>query len=255
MSLNDCWENYLLYGGFPERLEYSEPKEIYKRINEIYNDMILNDVLYRHKIDNVPNFINLSRFLMNNVSKKISLNKVSKMMENDWKIKISISAIAEYISYLEESLIIKKMDYFSNSTKQLLSNLCRYFCADVGLRNALSKFPEHGKGRVLENILYLHLNNNQYDLYGISLDNVRNENENYKEIDFYVGENNKGLANIQVSGFLNKDNFDFEVGNFLHIKNNNKNICLVPNMEEYYERENVYVFDMIKWLLQSEIKF
>jgi predicted AAA+ superfamily ATPase len=213
----------------PERLNYQENDKIFQYIDSVYNDILVHDILERRSIMNITNFNNFSNFMMSNSSKRISLTKIENLINSTYGVKIDKVTICNYIMNLQEALLIKKIDYVNNNTMMILQNLCRYYAADIGIKNSFSEKNIYATGQTIENIVYLELIKRGYKVNGISFyDTSPNRDQSIstsKEIDFVCSKNTKHF-NIQVTTNLVPENYSSEIGNFNYLKNDYENILL-----------------------------
>ena len=83
---------------------------------------------------------------------------------------------------LEESFIFYRTDRYDVKGKRLLKTLGKYYCADVGIRNAVLGSSASDLGHMLENIVYLELKRRGYEVYIGKYDDM--------EIDFIAKKRN-----------------------------------------------------------------
>ena len=107
---DDSLAKYLQFGGLPGLvkigLDEDDAREYQK---DIYNTVLLKDVILRNNIRNVVFLENLTRFLADNIGKLISANSVAKYMKSQGQ-SITSTTIIEYIKYLAEAYIVHKVN-------------------------------------------------------------------------------------------------------------------------------------------------
>ena len=124
---------------------------------DIFNTVLLKDVIMRNQIRNVPFLSNLVRFLADNTGKLISANSIAKFMRSEGK-SITPTLITNYISSLCEAYIIKKVNRFDIHGKRIFESNDKYYFADHGIRNAIAGGTREGDiEKVMENIVFQHL--------------------------------------------------------------------------------------------------
>lgn len=88
--------NYIENGGFPEYLKTG----LADVLMQVFNDIILRDIILRYKIKNSTVIKQLAVWLISHVGKPFSGNSLKKM----WQIGSS-SSIMEYLSYFEDTYL------------------------------------------------------------------------------------------------------------------------------------------------------
>ena len=179
---------YLLGGGFPEALALGE-----RFLAQIYSDIITKDIERRYSIRHRSTFREFSKYVVSNVSKEMSYNK----MKNIFGIK-SVHTVKNYLGFMEKAYLAFKIDKYSNKLKQQVLSSKKVYCIDTGLANALGFRIEEERGRLLENVIAIEL------LRRKSYWNIHSEvyfwqDYRHREVDFVVTEGNSIKQLIQVS--------------------------------------------------------
>ena len=149
---------YIQYGGLPGLtkigLDEDDARE-YQR--DIYHTVLLKDVIMRNKIRNVTFLENLVTFIADNVGKIISANNIAKYMKSQGE-NITSTTVIEYIKFLTEAFIIRKVNRYDIHGKKLFETNDKYYFEDIGIRNAIVGGNREGDiEKVIENIIYQHL--------------------------------------------------------------------------------------------------
>ena len=171
---------YMETGGFPRIVmtgDTSLAKEYLDRI--IYRDILGTENL-RH-----PEAIRtLAYYLLSNVGKEFSF----RSLKNISGLKHE-STVKDYLGYLRDAYLIDIVKKFDPSLKVQETYGKKVYAIDSSFIS-LGKRRERDMGRVLENIVYLHLNQTEQDIfYG----------KNSKEVDFVVCESLKPMKIINVT--------------------------------------------------------
>jgi len=155
---DDALAKYIQFGGLPGLVKIGldeEDAREYQR--DIYNTVLLKDVVLRNKIRNVTFLENLVRFLADNVGKIISANSISKYMKSQGQ-SVNSTTIIEYARFLTEAFIIHRVGRYDIHGKRLFDSNDKFYFEDHGIRNALCGGTRLGDiEKVIENIVYQHL--------------------------------------------------------------------------------------------------
>lgn len=149
---------YIQYGGMPGLIKVGLDENDARQYQcDIYNTVLLKDVVRRNNIRNVMFLENLVRFIADNTGKLISANSISKYMRSQGE-NITPTAVGNYIRALCESYMIKRINRYDIHGKRLFESNDKFYFEDNGIRNALAGGTREGDiEKVIENVVYSHL--------------------------------------------------------------------------------------------------
>ena len=158
---------YLNYGGLPglAMIGLEVEEHIWGYLRDVYNSIILTDIIARHNVRNVAFLMNLVRFFADTTGKLHSVNSICKYMKNSG-LDISARIIASYLDYFKEAYLISPVRRYDLHGKKILEINDKLYFGDVGLRNFVT-----GGGRdadiekIIENVVYSHLLHQGYEVY------------------------------------------------------------------------------------------
>ena len=208
---DESFDKYLQYGGMPNLAHFDLNDEIvYEYLRNLYNTIIVKDVISRYAIRNVNFLRNLSLFIAENTGSLISAKKISDYLKSQ-QIKISPSVVQDYLLYLSQAFFIHKVKRSDLQGKKIFEINEKYYFNDIGMRNALIGYKTTDIAKILENIVFVHLKIAGYD--------VTVGQDRHKEIDFVAKKKNE-LLYVQVTYLLDRQStIDREFGNLQKIKN------------------------------------
>ena len=189
----ESFSDYLLHGGMPEFLN-TKNKEV---LFALFNDLIYRDIVVRHGLRNPKIVKELGVFLATNAGKEFTYNSLAKSFELG-----SSNTVASYISYFEDAYLFFSVPRFSYSLKQQLKNPKKIYGIDTGLITHLSMSFSKDLGRLLENLVFIHLKRLGKEIYYY---------RQKGECDFIVSKDRKVNMAVQVCYELNSDNHKREV--------------------------------------------
>lgn len=235
--------DYLVWGGFPKRFEFSSD-DARKYLNEINETIILNDLINRYKIRKTEIFKNIARFILISNARIISARSIEKSL-NAQKIDCSIATITKYISYLEEAYAIEHIKQYSSKAKKELTFYTKMYNADVALNSIHCIDSRYDLTHNLENIVYNELLYMQYNLKVFTINN--------KEIDFIAEKNGKKYF-IQVAySVADEKTYEREFAPFALLDNANQKI-LITNDELDYSTSTVRHIKLKDFLLMNDLE-
>ncbi len=140
-------KEYLQMGGFPEAYKFG--KAI---ISRIYEDILTKDILLRYKITKIEALKNLTNYIITNSSQEATYSKLA----NIFGIK-HVSTISNWISYLENSFLIFRVERFDYKLKQQFIAPKKFYTIDTGLVNSIGFQFSDNIGRLIENCVAVEL--------------------------------------------------------------------------------------------------
>jgi len=189
----ETFKEYMEKGGFPEFLVYKNPQYL----QQLFNDIILRDIVVRHKLKTPKPVKELALYLMTNSGKEVSYNRLKKTFNFG-----SANTVISYMGFYEENYLIFTVPKFSYSYKKQIANPKKVYSIDPGLARANSVSFSEDLGRILENIVFMHLRKDSKGIYF-----YREKNE----CDFLVKEKERITKAIQVCHTINEENKDREI--------------------------------------------
>ena len=229
---------YIHYGGFPEIVQSKD----FEELAQIYQDIIIKDLLVRKKIRDSKDFRELSLFLLSNVGKKISFNNLKELLEFS-----NTSKVKNYIDFLREAYIFFTVNKYDYSLKKQIVNKKKVYAIDTGLVNAVSFQFSENKGRLLENAVFLELKRRDKEIYYF---------EDKKECDFIIKSGRTITQIIQVADNLsNPRTRKREIGGLklaMGKLNLAKGMIITYDVEEKIVEDNkqIVVIPFWKWPLK-----
>ena len=219
---SEAFLKYIKYGGLPYLINLKLEDDIaYDYLKSVYNTILLKDVVKRHRIRNIAFLERLTMYLADNTGSLVSAKKISDFLKSQ-KTNISPNVVLNYLSHLESAFFIFKVLRSEIAGKKIFEIGEKYYFEDLGLRHTIIGYRQADIGRVLENLVFIHLKRSGYD---ITVGRV-----GVKEIDFACEKKGERLY-VQVAYMITDQAVhDREFGNLLKIKDNFTKI--VVSMDE-----------------------
>ena len=210
---DDALSKYIQFGGLPGLARIGLDDDALEYQKDIYNTVLLKDVILRNKIRNVVFLENLTRFLADNVGKIISANSVSNYMKSQGQPTTS-ATILEYTRFLSEAYMLHKVGRYDIHGKRLFETNDKFYFEDHGVRNALvGGNRERDIEKVIENIVYQQLVRMGYEVTVGQLQ--------AGEIDFVCAKKGGKRIYVQASYIIaSEETRNREFGNLASIKDN-----------------------------------
>jgi predicted AAA+ superfamily ATPase len=127
---------YMEYGGMPHLLRLGLDQRSMQYLKDIYETIVLKDIVKRYKIRNVSFFEQLIIFIAKNIGSIFSTVNISNALAEN-NIDILPNVINEYLQYAQRALFLYGIDRYDIKGKKIFERKQKYFLSDVGLRNSL----------------------------------------------------------------------------------------------------------------------
>lgn len=231
---------YILWGGMPQRFEFTSKEAMRVYLQDLFNSIVLKDIVKRYNIKNITVFERIMEYLVTNPSQVFSPKNMLKEFEKE-EVPISSKTVYECLDYAESSMLMTKVSEYDIRGKRILSRKDKYYLTDLGLGQVLNTNKRVQYGAYLENIVYNELIYRGYD--------VNIGNNNGKEIDF-VATKYKNREYYQVCYSLNEENIDREFGAFNGIEDNYpKYVISMDDLD--FSQNGIIHKNIIDWLLNN----
>ncbi len=241
-SNDEAFKEYIEWGGMPQIYNSTSLQERKMYLRDLYNTVILKDIVERNKIKDVNLLNRVIQFMMENIGGVISANSITKFLKSD-NVTTSVDTILNYIEYINNSMIANKVSRYNIRGKTVMSLLEKYYLVDLGLLQLKNSPIERKVGGRLENIVYNELIARGYDVYIGKLDNG--------EIDFVV-DNFGERFYIQVADYISSDEVaEREFGAYKNVPDNFPKYVLTMDKIDYSQNGIIHK-NIIDWLLEEK---
>ena len=193
LSLDEYFSQYLNFGSLPGIHIFNYNKEeIYQYLVDVYNSILLRDVIARNNIRDIELLERVVLYIMDNIGNIFSAKSISDFLKNQGR-KLSVETIYNYLKALENAFIISKVQRYDIKGKNILETQEKYYLSDLGFRHAKLGYQSNDIYGYLENIVFLELLRRKYKVNIGKQDN--------KEIDFVANLRDENLY-LQVTYLL-----------------------------------------------------
>ena len=173
--------DYLIWGGFPKRIEFDSESEIRKYINDLDATIVVNDIINRYKIRKSADFKKVASFILISNARIYSAKSITDYMKSKGII-CSTNTVQKWIGYLSEAYIIDQAKRYSRKAKKELEQSHKMYDCDVSLNSIRCSNNRYDLTHNMENIVYNELVYMGYD--------VTVYDNNGREIDFLAEKGN-----------------------------------------------------------------
>lgn len=203
---SDAYENYALYGGMPLVISKNSDSEKLNYLRSLFSEVYFKDIVERYDIELPEVLEEFTDNLCSSVGSLTNASKISNTLKSVKNVKVSSTTISNYLNYLMESFLFSNAKRYDVKGKKYFEYPSKYYCTDIGLRNARLNFRQQEETHIMENIIYNELLCRGYlvDVGVVEIFEKIDEKRTKKqcEIDFVV---NAGTKKYYIQSALNVD--------------------------------------------------
>lgn len=193
-SKEELFEDYLKYGGLPQRFILEGDTPIRAYLEDVFNTIVIKDVIARNKIGDVGLLRRLTAFLLDNVSNTFSATSICKKL-NAEGVQTTVATLMNYISAIKNAMVVLTSSRYDLKGKALLSTNEKYYATDLGLRNNIKSSSIIDYNKLYENVVYLEMLSRGYEIsvgkigdYEIDFICTRGNNKIYIQVAYILAD-------------------------------------------------------------------
>ncbi len=148
LGLGAFAQEYMEFGGFPAIVLATADKKN-QIANEYFDEVIYKDIVKLWEIKDVKNLEKVALFLVQNAAQRFSYRKIADAISENK------NTTQNYLHYIEESYLIRLVEYYAKSTAQQFRKEKKIMLVDSAFHT--SRFGMKNIGAIAENCAYTHL--------------------------------------------------------------------------------------------------
>ena len=186
----DAYEEYALYGGMPLVLSRKTDADKMAYLQSLFTEVYFKDITERYDIALQDVLAELTDDLCSSIGSLTNARKIANTLGTVKNISVSSTTISNYLNYLLESFLFSNAKRYDVKGRKYFEYPSKYYCTDIGLRNARLNFRQQEETHIMENIIYNELLCRDYSVdVGVVEISEYSENKHSRkqcEIDFVV---------------------------------------------------------------------
>lgn len=151
---NAAFDTYAFYGGMP--LILSRPSDTAKMnyLRSLFTEVFIKDIVERKRIERQEVLEQILDLLCSSIGSLTNPTKITNTLKSKNQTAISVNTVKAYIDHLEDAFLFSESKRYDVRGKSYFDFPNKYYCEDVGLRNARLGFRQQEMPHIMENILY-----------------------------------------------------------------------------------------------------
>lgn len=158
------FDDYLRFGGLPQRFLLEDEQSIRVYLDDVFNTIVVKDIIARNKISDVDLLRRLTAFLLENVGNPFSANAICNKLKSEG-VKTTVATLMNYISAIENAMVVLTAPRYDLKGKALLSTNEKYYATDLGLRNNVKSSDLVDYNKLYENIIFIEMLSRGYEIH------------------------------------------------------------------------------------------
>lgn len=243
LSREELFQKFIKIGGLPGLKYFNLEEEVsQKYLNDIYNTVLVKDVLNYNNIRDVDIFNRILSFAMQNIGANFSASAIRNYLKSENR-NISVDTVLNYLEYCHKAFVLKKVPRYDLGGKKLLKVDEKYYLTDHGFRQSVGFSNVKDIEKTLENIVYIELLSRGYH---VKIGKVKD-----REIDF-VAKKGEDVSYFQIAYLMeNEKTRNREFGAYDLVTDNYPKYVLSMDKLDFSQRGIVHK-NIIDFLLENE---
>lgn len=256
-DVREAWKIYSTFGGMPRLIHYQDNEQKINYLQSLWDKTYIDDVVERNKVKNELALSRLTTSLCSAIGSLTNPSRIANTLESVQKMKIDSKTVASYIGYLENSFLFESAERYDVKGRHYYETNKKYYCIDVGLRNARLNFRQQEPTHIMENVVYNHLRVLGYlvDVGIVESREMKDGKVSYsqREIDFVA---NKGSQRYYIQSAYSiptEEKREQELASLLKISDSFRKIVVVGDeIMPYTDDNGIYFTGLFDFLLNDD---
>ncbi len=256
---NEAFDDYAFYGGMP--LILSRPNDAAKMtyLKSLFTEVYLRDIVERKKIERQDVLEQILDLLCSSIGSLTNPTKIADTLRSKQTTGVAANTIRSYIGHLEDAFLFSESKRYDVKGKSYFESPNKYYCEDIGLRNARIGFRQQEMTHIMENIVYNELMIRQFFVdVGVVYARTINQNGNSvrtpREIDFVVSSGGKKTYIQSAYSIPTEEKAKVELRPFALIGDSFPKIVVRKDIgKRWYDDNGILNINLIDFLLDKDL--
>lgn len=256
---SEAFDEYAFYGGMP--LILSRPNDAAKMnyLKSLFTEVYIKDIVERKHIEKQDVLEQILDLLCSSIGSLTNPAKIADTLQSKQTKGISSNTIRAYIRHLEDAFLFSESKRYDVKGKSYFDSPNKYYCEDLGLRNARIGFRQQEMTHIMENIIYNELVNRQFSVdvgvvYARTVNEKGNSVRTPREIDFVVNSGGKKTYVQSAYAMPSEDKAEAELRPFALTGDSFPKIVVRKDIgKRWYDDKGILNISLIDFLLDKTV--
>ena len=249
-----AYNDYLTFGGMPRTLSITSDRERADYLKSLFTETYLKDIRERHGIDRPDVMEGIIDFISSNVGSLTNPRQIAAHFKE-----VSEGTVRTYIDYLKDAFLFSESQRYDVKGKRYFSYPQKYYCEDLGLRNARLNFRQQELTHLMENAIYNELRIRGYSVdVGVVVLNSKTEDGKsiriQKEIDFIANRYEEKIYIQSAFAIPDGDKMGSETNQFKHTGDSFRKIVVRADVgNRWFDENGVLHIGVIDFMMEKNL--
>ena len=154
----EAFDNYAFYGGLPLILSRPDDAAKMSYLKALFSEVYLKDIVERKKIKREDVLSATLDLLCSSVGSLTNPNNIANSLNSRQRLTgentVAANTVKAYIGHLSDAYLFEECRRYDVKGKDYFDYPNKYYCVDLGLRNARIGFRQQEMTHIMENIVY-----------------------------------------------------------------------------------------------------
>ncbi len=258
----DAFDSYAFFGGMPLVLSRPTDEAKMKYLKGLFSEVYLKDIVERKRIKYVDVLSDIVDLLCSSIGSLTNPSNVTntlntKQRRNNENI-VANNTVKAYMNHLADAFLFSECKRWDVKGKSYFDYPNKYYCEDIGLRNARIDFRQQEMTHIMENIIYNEMIIRGYTVdIGIVYGNEKNSKGRTvpvpREIDFIAAKGSKKIYIQSAYALPNDEKAEVENRPFGLVGDSFPKIIVRHDIRKrWYDEKGVLNIGILDFLLDSD---
>jgi predicted AAA+ superfamily ATPase len=256
---SEAFRSFAFFGGMP--LIVSRPDDAAKMdyLRSLFSEVYIKDIVERKHIERQDVLEQILDLLCSSVGSLTNPTKIANTLKSKQTKGVSPNTIRSYISHLEDAFLFSESKRYDVKGKAYFDSPSKYYCEDLGLRNARIGFRQLEMTHIMENIVYNELICRRFSVdVGVVYSREANSNGNSvripREIDFVAASGGKRIYIQSAYSMAEAEKSETELRPFALTGDSfPKMVVRHDTLGRWYDDNGIININIIDFLLDKEL--
>ena len=154
----EAFDNYAFYGGLPLILSRPDDTAKMNYLKTLFSEVYLKDIVERKKIKREDVLSAVLDLLCSSIGSLTNPNNIASSLNSRQRLNgentVAPNTVKAYIGHLADAYLFEECRRYDVKGKDYFDYPNKYYCDDLGLRNARIGFRQQEMTHIMENIIY-----------------------------------------------------------------------------------------------------
>ena len=238
----------------PRTLSITSDRERADYLKALFTETYLRDIRERHRIDRPDVLEGIIDFISSNIGSLTNPRQIAVHFKD-----VSEGTVRTYIDHLKDAFLFSESQRYDVKGKKYFSYPQKYYCEDLGLRNARLNFRQQEMTHLMENAIYNELRIRGYSVdVGVVVLNFKDENgKSYriqKEIDFIANRYEEKIYIQSAFAIPDEKKMESETNQFKHTGDSFRKIIVRADVgNRWFDENGVLHIGVIDFMMDKTL--